>query len=453
MKNYFPTLLPALALLTLGSCAGTAALSSTENDGVYYSSKDRTTQNARAVASTTQPAETASGDDITNPEYNGQRNGSSSAGSTEYYDDDYAYSSRIRRFHQPYYRGFGYGYNDFIYADPFWYGGPAFYSPWGPNFGFHDPFWGPSFYGGSFVNINIGFGNPYWGWGRPWRNGFGYGGGFYDGFYGNPYSGFYGGGFGYGGVNYYGVGGGVGTVRNVRYGPRTSRSAEATTAGRATTTGNINTGGRGRANQGGIVAPGGTNPTSLGRSNARAVDTAPASDVAAPTTRGGRGRIQDVGQAPAPTADQIMPDRQAAGTRYRSAQDAASEMSAPAPARVNEGRRWRVAQDVGSSEQSAPAPDYSQPRRSRSIFNADQNQSGSGESADQPVRRQERRSYEAPQRSYEAPQRTYEAPQRSYEQPSRSFEPSRSYSPPSGGDGSGGGSRGGGGGGGRGRGN
>ncbi|HLK98616.1 MAG TPA: hypothetical protein VK364_12670, partial [Hymenobacter sp.] len=305
MKNYFPTLLPALALLTLGSCAGTTALSSTENDGVYYSSQDQTTRNARAVASTTQPAEAASGDDITNPEYNGQSRGaSSSAGGTEYYDEDYAYSSRIRRFHQPYYRGFGYGYNDFIYADPFWYGGPA-YSAWGPGFGFYDPFWGPNFYGGSFVNINIGFGNPYWGWGRPWRNGFGYGG-FYDGFYGNPYGGFYGGGFGYCGVNYYGVGGGVGTVRNVRYGPRTSRSAEATTAGRTTTSRNTTTGTRSRANQGGIVAPGGTttsgvvgsNQTSVGRSNARAVDTAPASEVAAPATRGGRGRIQVADQAP-----------------------------------------------------------------------------------------------------------------------------------------------------------
>ena len=35
--------LPALALFALGGCAGTSALTSSEDDGVYYSSKDHTT--------------------------------------------------------------------------------------------------------------------------------------------------------------------------------------------------------------------------------------------------------------------------------------------------------------------------------------------------------------------------------------------------------------------------
>jgi hypothetical protein len=458
MKNYFPSLLPALALLTLGSCAGTTALSSSETDGIYYSSQDRTTRNARAAASATQPTESASGDDITNPEYNGQDNSSSSAaaGGTEYYDDDYAYSSRIRRFHQPYYRGFGYGYNDFVFADPFWYGGPAYYSAWGPAFGgFYDPFWGPNFFGGSYVSIHLGFGNPYWGWGRPWGwNRWGWGGGYGRGFYDGYYSGLYGGGFGYGGFGgtnyYYGGNGGTGTVRNVRYGPRNSRSAEATTGGRAATSRNTVSGGRGRVNEGGIVAPGGTtttngvvgnNPGTLGRRDARAVDVATdaAPTTASPTIRGGRERVRVMNQS----TDQITTNQNAPDTRYQRMQDAATETPAPTPTRSYEGRRWRVAQETGSGDQpaSAPVSDYSRPRR-RSIFNSDQ--SGSDQSAEQPVRRQARqRTYEAPQRSYEAPQRSYEAPQRSYEAPQRSYEaPQRSYSPPSGGGGSRGGGRG-----------
>ena len=43
MKNLLTACLPALALLALGGCAGTSALTSSEDDGVYYSSKDRTT--------------------------------------------------------------------------------------------------------------------------------------------------------------------------------------------------------------------------------------------------------------------------------------------------------------------------------------------------------------------------------------------------------------------------
>nr|GFC75354.1 hypothetical protein [Tanacetum cinerariifolium] len=43
MKTLFNSALPALALLALGGCATTGAVSSTETDDVYYSSKDRTT--------------------------------------------------------------------------------------------------------------------------------------------------------------------------------------------------------------------------------------------------------------------------------------------------------------------------------------------------------------------------------------------------------------------------
>jgi hypothetical protein len=451
MKKILSTLLPAFSLLTLGGCASTAGLSTTESDGVYYSSSDRTTQSAPAVAA----AMPATRDELTNPDYTDQ--GSSAAAtdeSTEYYDDDYAYSSRIRRFHQPYYRSFGYGYNDFIYADPFWYGGPAYYSAWGPGFGYggYDPFWGGGYGYGSFVNINIGFGSP-WGWGRPWgwnRWGGGYGRGFYDGFY----SGYYGGGYGgygggyynnggyYGNSGYYGNGNGGGTV-NQRYGPRSSRSAEAVTSGHtggssAGTGGGTSTGGgRGRVSEGGLVAPGttagsvvGSNPAPVpGRRNVRMADAA---TNGTPGVRGTRNA--DLGTDGA--AGQTAPDRSTGITRSPALQDAAAEQ----PTRSYEGRRWRVAQDgAGSTAQPQPSTDYSQPRRSnRSIFNQSQ-QGSSGQSSEEPVRRA------SPQRAYEAPQRSYEAPQRSYEAPSRSSESSRSYSAPSSGGGnSGGGNSGGG---------
>ena len=451
MKNFLSTLLPALSLLALGGCASTSGLSSTEGDGVYYSSADRTTQNARAVAAPPPTAATTNDDELTNPDYSAQGNSvGSSAGSTEYYDDDYAYSSRIRRFHQPAYRGYGYGYNDFIYADPFWYGGPGYYSAWGPGYGGYDPFWGGGYGYGSFVNVNIGFGNPWGGWGRPWGwnrwGGGGYGRGFYDGYnsglYGGGFGGYgggYGGGFGgYG--NYYGNGNGGGsyggTARNVRYGPRRSNSAEASAAGRTSTATGTRTDGRGRGNEGGIVAPtGGT--TSAGR-NTGVRETDVAAPGASTPTRVGRGRIAQPEVADPTAQPELNPDQRANTTRYRSRLDAATETPATSPARTGEGRRWRVAQDAGTGNQPATAPsEYSQPRRSRSVYNTEQS---GGQSSEQPARRQER------QRTYEAPQRTSEAPQRSYEAPSRSSEPSRSYSPPSGGSNDGG-SRGGGGGG------
>ncbi|AII51824.1 hypothetical protein [Hymenobacter sp. APR13] len=445
MKKILSTLLPAFSLLTLGGCASTAGLSTTESDGVYYSSSDRTTQSAAAVAAATP----ATRDELTNPDYTEQGNSAATDESTEYYDDDYAYSSRIRRFHQPYYRSFGYGYNDFVFADPFWYGGPGYYSAWGPSYGYggYDPFWGYGAYG-SGININIGFGSP-WGWGRPWgwnRWG-GYGRGYYDGFY----NGYYGGGYGGYGGGYYGGGfggySGGGRSVNQRYGPRSSRSAEAVTSGRTgsgTGVGGVGTstgGGRGRVTEGGLVAPdgntsgnvvGSTPATMPGRRNVRMTDAATSG------TPGVRGtRNPDLGTDGA--AGQTVPDRNNGITRSPALQDAATER----PTRSYEGRRWRVAQDgAGSATQPQPSTDYSQSRRSnRSIFNQSQPQGSSGQATEQPVRRSSpQRTYEAPQRSA---QRSYEAPQRSYEAPSRSSEPSRSYSPPSGGGGnSGGGGRG-----------
>ncbi len=110
----------------------------------------------------------------------------------EDYDDyDYYYTSRIRRFHRPYY-GFSYFdpvYVDLAYYDPFWSPGATVliydsYNPWRYNrwnrfnYGFGWSSWG----GTSFYFSNGGYyGNP---WGSPW----GWNNGYYGGYgYGNNY--------------------------------------------------------------------------------------------------------------------------------------------------------------------------------------------------------------------------------------------------------------------------
>jgi hypothetical protein len=65
---------------------------------------------------------------------------------TNYYDYDdyydYAYSSRIRRFHNCYYSGFGYYHN--YYTDLYWYNYDPFY--YGVSIYYGYPFWYPNYY-------------------------------------------------------------------------------------------------------------------------------------------------------------------------------------------------------------------------------------------------------------------------------------------------------------------
>ncbi|MFC7667279.1 hypothetical protein ACFQT0_07495 [Hymenobacter humi] len=69
MKNLLTAFLPALALLALGGCASTSGLATSEDDGVYYSSKDHTTAVVRAAPA--QETAAASTDEAANPDYNG----------------------------------------------------------------------------------------------------------------------------------------------------------------------------------------------------------------------------------------------------------------------------------------------------------------------------------------------------------------------------------------------
>lgn len=438
MKRLFPSVFPAVALLTLGGCAGTSALTqTTESDGVYYSSQDRVTAPAVETASTAGPEGTSTTEDsgdVANPDYAGTSS-SQAAGSTEYYDDDY-YAARLRRFHQPSYRGLGLGYYDFAYTDPFWYGGPA-YSAWGPG-AYYDPFYSPYWGLGSYVNINIGFGRP---WYRPWRGGYyGYGYSPFDyGYAYNPYGygGYYGGlggyyGGGYGG--YYGGGyGGRYTIARPQPSVVTgTRSRLTGTSGSyPENTPRTVTGSRSRGVvEGGLVAPSGT-----------AISNA----TAAPSPTGGRGRFRDVapnGAQPGATTP----------TEGRVAE--ATPASQPV-------RRWRVLSETGTGGATEAG---TEPTRGRRTWdNTSGSRSAAAESGTTAQPRRER-VYQQPTRSESSePTRSYSQPSRTYSEPSRSSysEPSRSYSAPSrsfdgggGGSNSGGGrSSSGGGGGGRGRGN
>ncbi|SNC77203.1 hypothetical protein SAMN06265337_3785 [Hymenobacter gelipurpurascens] len=424
MKKLIHSVLPALTLLTLGGCAGTSALSTTESDGVYFSSKDRVSapvaaQTASASTDATNPG------DVANPDYTD--NGTAgTAANTEYYDDGYSYASRLRRFHQPTYRGLGMGYYDFAYTDPFWYGGPAYaimpYGGFGYGYGsgFYDPFYSP--YWGGGTSISISFGRPFY---RPFGYGYSYGYSPYD-YYGYGYGGGYGG-YGYGG----GYGGGLGgryygrsyaaPQRSVVTGTR-SRMAEATT-GTSDNRGQTVAGSRPRTDvvDGNLTAPGGTTLSTP------------------PSPTGGRGRGRESAAAG------VQPGS-AAPTEVRTAE------SVPA-GQPTQARRWRVlSESTPAGTAPAAGGEYTSGRgraAAGSTYEAGQPANGStGE-----TRRQ--RTYQAPTRTYSEPSQSYSQPSRSSE--SRSTESSRSYSPPTRSfeSGSSGGSTGGGGGsssGGRGRG-
>ena len=136
MKNLLTATLPALALLALSGCATTGALSSTEDDGVYYSSKDRTTavaatspapgyQNTGSAADPS-AAQAAPATDDANPDYQGGTQSGTASG-TDYYDDSYS-SASPSAFGQPY---TGPGVSSTNYS-PTWSVAPSFYgSPFG----------------------------------------------------------------------------------------------------------------------------------------------------------------------------------------------------------------------------------------------------------------------------------------------------------------------------------
>ena len=180
MKNSLTAILPALGLLALSGCAGTGAIATSEDDGVYYSSKDRTTAVARPAAQTyNQPyasgnsapatAAPAPTDEATNPDYNGSAS-NQSAGNNQYYDDSNAGYSTSKVYpngtpNYDYYTPGVTNYAPIAYA-PYTVIAPSpyLYSPYGYSTVWADPFYNPyysPYYGyGSGVSISIGFGRP-----------------------------------------------------------------------------------------------------------------------------------------------------------------------------------------------------------------------------------------------------------------------------------------------------
>ncbi|TGE05504.1 hypothetical protein [Hymenobacter fodinae] len=436
MKKSIHSVLPALALLTLGGCAGTSGLTTTESDGVYFSSKDRVSAPVAMQSATADQGQSDASNpgDVANPDYNG--NSSSAAGSTEYYDNGYSYAERLRRFHQPAYRSLGMGYYDFAYTDPFWYGGPAYsyypgmYSRFGSPF--YDPFYSPYWGGGSFISISFG---------RPWYRPFGYGYGYgpYDAYgyggYGYGYGGYYGGLGGFG--NYYGgLGSGYygrpssydNNPRNrVVYGPRRDGATDASRATSTATSGGV----RGQVQQNGVLAP--------------AVGSAGV--VSSPQPIRGRGRIEADATTPvsAGSSQGAVSDNNGAGRtgRVLSSGDQREGISSQPNLNPNAGRRWRVLEQAAgqpSTQPSSSPADYSQPRRGRGWVSDGQPAQQSSGSAEQSGRRE--RAWQQPTRTYEQPSRSYEQPSRSYSEPSRSYSPSNSGGSFGGNSGGGGGSRG-----------
>jgi hypothetical protein len=458
MKNLLTATLPGLALLALGGCATSGALTtSTENDGVYYSSSDHTTAiaapiyggngssgniPARALDDTVPAATT----DDANPDYQGGTSQGYATG-TDYYSNSYndglsTYTPNGSGFNQPY---TGPGVSSYNYS-PGWSVAPSFYgSPFGygagvalgygyspysmggfgyPYYGgLYDPFYSPYGYGSG---LSIGFGYGFGGFGYPY-GGFGY-----------PYGYGYGG-YGYGGYPYgYGRGDGygVGYAHPVIY----TRGAHASSSG----PGAVLYGSRN--NRGGAVmnssnATGNPNPVNLGggrpsggsyTGNAVAIPSGNAAMPgrnptmpAGPTGRGGR--AVSFGDATGqPTYS--TPGNQAATT---------PQSPGSTPSRRGFfggffGNGSPTGNATGQPTNAAGQPvnngGYSRQR------SANYGQAQSGQSQVQ------QRSYSQP--TYSQPQRTYSPPQPQMQQASPSF---------GGGSFGGGGNFGGGGGGGRGR--
>lgn len=150
------------------------------NPGNYTSTQDQNYNddyyNPNSSSSNTQQyTDTTTGNTYVTNNYYGNNN-------QFVYDDyyDYAYASRIRRFHNP---SYGFGYYDSYYTntyfynyDPYFYGTSIYtgYNWWGPSITFS--------YGWGFGSYyNCGWGSPYWG--SPWAMNC------YNNWYGYPYYG------------------------------------------------------------------------------------------------------------------------------------------------------------------------------------------------------------------------------------------------------------------------
>jgi len=466
MKNLLTATLPGLALLALGGCATSGALTtSTETDGVYYSSSDHTTAvaapiyggngssgniPARALDDTVPVATT----DDANPDYQGGTSQGYATG-TDYYSNRYndglsAYTPNGSGFNQPY-AGPGvssYNYNPgwsvapSFYGSPFGYGaglalgyGYSPYSLGGFGYpyggGFYDPFYSPYYapYGfgyGSGLSIGFGYGfGGFGGFGYPYGGGFGYPygyGGYPYGYSrygrGNGYYDGYGAGYARPVIYTRGAGASSPGPGAVLYGSRNNRGGAVMNSSNATGTPNpVNMGG-GRPSGGSYTG----NAVAIPGGNAAMPGASPAMP-AGPTGRGGRAVTfgDATGQ---PTYS--TPGNPAA--------------TAPQSAGSTPSRRGFFGGFFGNGTATGNAAGQPTNAAGQPMNNSGYSRQRNTNYGQAQGGQMQQRSYSQP--AYSQPQRTYSQPQPQMQQPSRSFGGGNF------GGGGGGGSFGGGGGGG-----
>ncbi|NVO20585.1 MAG: hypothetical protein HXX13_12870 [Bacteroidetes bacterium] len=178
------------ALIVLTSCS--AQFQARNYDDVYYSSKNKPADEHSFVVKPTKvepaqaaPASQDNQQSSTVVYADSTQSNSGSGGTTinnNYYGDDYydyAYSARLRRFHDDFY--YNNYYSDY-YTNSYWYDNNPW--NWGVSIYMGYNWWYPSFYsrwGWPYSSWDYGYNS----WGYPYSN-YGYGGysmGYYDGFY------------------------------------------------------------------------------------------------------------------------------------------------------------------------------------------------------------------------------------------------------------------------------
>ncbi len=191
-------------------------LNKNSDDGIYATPS--TSTSAKNESTTAPPSVSNRGNStIVNPTDTSSNN---LQGANDYYNNNYDYSSQIRRYDDDW---GDWNYYDDIYTNSYWYSGNPY--QYGMSIYMGDPCWGPAYYGymydpslywglGCGWGLGYGWGYPYCGWGLGlgW-GGYGYGwGGYGCGWGGYGYGGW--GGYGCGYYNSYEPG------NNYYYGPR-----------------------------------------------------------------------------------------------------------------------------------------------------------------------------------------------------------------------------------------
>lgn len=405
MKNLLTAALPAVVLLALSGCAGTAGLATSEDDGVYYNSNDRTTASAPAAGyangsatgryqnqnqggsynngagsanggynNQPTPAQTQT-DEAANPDYNGSTGNAQNGGSDQYYNGGTAANNGNGNYDQGYNNGYNNGRSSARFRSPYAGPGVAYYAPpmWAPynviavpSYGWGGGYCGFSPYGGyGYDPFYSGFSGPGYGYGSGFSISFGYGfgggfggygyrpyGGFYDPYWGSYYGrgygggGYYGSGYGGYGGGYYGGGYGYGgQSRNVIYTGNSSYSGDRG-AGNTVLVGPR--GGRGGDVTGGRSAAGAANQGNGGRVG-RWDDGSTGGGIGTPGGTGGRGNV--IGGGVSGNATTLQNVRT---TRILEDGGTKPGYNAPMPVSGNGGGRYGENQGGGFQNNAAP---------------------------------------------------------------------------------------------------